>query len=110
MKIRAMIPTLFALAILVGGPISNGFRCDSDPQGGLMCYCCLGKAVNCTMLSCSGCGGAHHRAAADRWTPELTFETFHLLSPAKMVYCEKTISLSPETAYLEVPDKPPNGV
>ncbi|MDA8125433.1 MAG: hypothetical protein M0009_09620 [Deltaproteobacteria bacterium] len=110
MKIRALLPTLFALAMLIGAPINNGLRCEADPRGGLICYCCQDKAAGCTMLSCSGCGGAHHSAAMERWSPEMTFEPFQLLSPARTIYCEKITTLAPEFAYREVPDKPPNRV
>lgn len=108
MKIRALIPTIIALAILVGGPFSYGPICGSDPQRGLTCYCCSGTGMNCTMISCAGCGGSHGSAAVDRWSPEMVPESFELLSAAAFAYRGKERSLLPEMAYLEVPHKPPN--
>jgi hypothetical protein len=108
MKIRNMIPAILALVILVGGPF--GRLGDSDPRGGLLCYCCSTTGEKCTMISCSGCCGAHAGATADRWSPEMTLESFPAVIPVKIVYGDREAVRSPEAVYLEVPDKPPKQV
>lgn len=105
-----MIPAIIALVILVGGPFGFGPMYDSDPHNGLICYCCSAMGENCTMISCSGCCGAHAGAPADRWSPEMTLESFPAIIPVKIVYGNREAVRSPETVYLEVPDKPPNRV
>ena len=110
MKIRTLIPAIIALVILVGGPFGFGPMCDTDPRGGLICYCCSAMGENCTMISCSGCCGAHAGAAADRWSPEMILESFPTIAPVKIVYGDGEAIRSPETVYLEVPDKPPKRV
>jgi hypothetical protein len=110
MKIRTMIPAILALVMLVGGPFGFGRLCDSDPRGGLLCYCCSTTGEKCTMISCSNCCGTHAGAPADRWSPEMTLESFRAIIPVKIVYGDREAVRSPETVYLEVPDKPPQRV
>ncbi len=76
MKIRTLIPAIIALVMLVGGPFGFGTMCDTDPRGGLICYCCSATGKNCTMISCAGCCGAHAGSVADRWSPEMIPESF----------------------------------
>ena len=110
MKIHTLIPAIIALVILVGGPFGFGPMCDTDPHGGLICYCCSETGKNCTMISCSGCCGAHAGFAADRWSPEMIPESFPAIIPMKIVYGDGEAIRSPETVYLEVPDKPPKSI
>jgi len=110
MKIRTLIPAIIALVIVIGGPFGFGVSCDSDPHGGLLCYCCSDRGENCTMISCSGCCGAHSGVSADRWSPEMILESFPAIVSAKIVYGTWEATRSPETVYLEVPDKPPKNV
>ena len=110
MKIRTLIPAIIALVILVGGPFGFGPLCDSDPHGGLLCYCCSDRGENCAMISCSGCCGAHAGVSADRWSPEMIPESFSNNNPMKVVYGNREAIRSPETVYLEVPDKPPKSI
>lgn len=108
MKIRNMIPAILAIVMLVGGPFGFGQMCDSDPRAGLLCYCCSDTGEKCTMISCSGCCGAHAGAAADRWSPELTLESVPTITPLKkIVYADREAAQPPATVYLEVPDQPP---
>lgn len=107
MKIRTMIPAIIALVMLVGGPFGFESICDSDPRGGLVCYCCSATENNCTMISCSGCCGAHAGAVADRASSEMIPESFLTIIPTKIVYGDREAVRSPETVFLEVPDKPP---
>lgn len=108
MKIRTLIPAIIALVILVGGPFGFGPLRDTDPRGGLICYCCSATGKNCTMISCSGCCGAHTGAPADRWSPEMVLESFPAITPLRVVYGDGEAVRSPEIVYLEVPDRPPN--
>ena len=110
MKIRTMIPAIIALVILVGGPFGFGPLRQDDPRGGLICYCGCATGQNCTMISCSGCCGAKAGAPADRWSPEMTLESLPTITSVKVVYGDEEVSRSPETIYLEVPDKPPEKV
>jgi hypothetical protein len=107
MKIRTLIPAILALIMLVGGPFGFGKPCDPDPRAGLLCYCCSDTGEKCTMISCSGCCGAHGGAAADRWSPEMTLESFPAVVPIKIVYSDRETVRAPEAVYPEVPDKPP---
>ena len=107
MKIRTMIPAIVALVMLVGGPLGVGPSCESDPRAGLVCYCGCATEENCTMISCSGCCGAHAGASADRWSPEMILESFPSIIPVKVVYGSGETIRFPETVYLEVPEKPP---
>ncbi|MCE5263973.1 MAG: hypothetical protein LLG97_10615 [Deltaproteobacteria bacterium] len=106
-KIRTWIPVILALAILVGGPFGFGRMDDSDPRGGLICYCCSATGETCAMISCSGCCGAHTSATADRWSPEMTLESSPAFIPATVVYGDLETAQPPETVYLDVPDEPP---
>lgn len=107
MKIRT-IPAIIALIMLLGNPFGFGRLIDSDPSAGLLCYCCSTAEGNCPMLSCSGCcGGAHAVAPADRWSPEMTLESLPFIIPAAFVYGGCETEPSPETVYLDLPDKPP---
>jgi hypothetical protein len=110
MKIRTLIPAIIALVILVGGPFGFGTMRDPDPHGGLICYCCTAEGEKCTMISCSGCCGAHAGAAVDRWSPEMILESFPMITTLKVVYGDQAASRSPETVYLEVPDQPPKSL
>jgi hypothetical protein len=110
MKIRTLIPAIIALVILVGGPFGFGRPCDTDPRAGLLCYCCSAMGENCAMISCEGCCGAHAGASADRWSPEMVPESFPIQTPFNVVSGDHEAVRSPETVYLEVPDKPPKGV
>lgn len=110
MKIRTMIPAIIALVILVGGPFGFGQRCDTDPRGGLVCYCGCAVDENCTMISCSGCCAGHAGASADRWSPEMTLESFPAITSLKGGYGDREAIRAPETVVLEVRDKPPNNV
>lgn len=107
MKIRTLIPAIIALVILVGGPFGFGPMRDADPRGGLICYCCSATGQNCIMLSCAGCCGAHAGAPADRWSPEMILGPFPTMTPLQIVYGNREAVQSPETVYIEVPDKPP---
>lgn len=108
MKIRTLIPAILALVMLLGGPFGFGRPCDSDPRAGLLCYCCSDTGERCTMISCSGCCGAHASATADRWSPELTLESVPTITPMKkIVYGPLEALRSPKAVYLEVPDHPP---
>jgi hypothetical protein len=107
MKIRTMIPAILALVMLVGGPFGFGQLYDSDPRGGLLCYCCSTMGERCAMLSCSGCCGAHGGATADRWSPEMTLESSPAFIPITIVYGDLETAQPPETVYLDVPDQPP---
>jgi hypothetical protein len=62
------------------------------------------------MLSCEGCCGAHAGVSADRWSPEMVPESSPAMTPFNVVYGDHEAVRSPETVYLEVPDKPPKGV
>jgi hypothetical protein len=62
------------------------------------------------MISCSGCCGGHAGTAADRWSPEMILESFPMISPTAVAYGDGEAIRSPETVYLEVPDKPPKRV
>jgi hypothetical protein len=108
MKVRTLIPAIIALVILVGSPFGFGPLRDTDPRGGLICYCGCAMGENCTMISCAGCCGAHARATADRWAPEMIPESFPAVIYVKILYGAGEVIRSPETVYLEVPDKPPN--
>jgi hypothetical protein len=110
MKIRTLIPAIIALIILVGSPFGFGPMRDSDPRGGLICYCCSAMGENCTMLSCAGCCGAHAGFNADRWSPEMIPESFPTITPVKVVYGEREATRPPDTVYLEVPVKPPKDI
>jgi hypothetical protein len=107
MKIRTLIPAIVALIMLLGAPFGVGPMRDSDPRGGLLCYCCSGMEENCTMLSCAGCCGAHHGVINDRWSPEMTLDALPQITPLRVVYGEKEASQLLPTIYLEVPDMPP---
>ncbi len=107
MKIRTLIPAIMALVILVGAPFGFGTLCDTDPRGGLVCYCGCASGESCTMISCAGCCGAHAQSAADRWSPEIILESFPAIIIVKIMYDDREASRSPKTIYLEVPDKPP---
>jgi hypothetical protein len=109
MKIRTMIPAIMALAMLLGSPFGLGPMCNPDPRE-LVCYCCSAMGENCTMISCSGCGGAHAASAADRWSPEMILESFPSIIPVQIVYGDREGIRSPETIYLDVPDKPPKKI
>lgn len=106
-KIRTLTLTFLALVILVGGPFGFGRICDSDPRGGLICYCCSATGEQCSMISCSGCCGAHAGATADRWSPEMTLEKSPAFIPATVVFGDLETARPPETVYLDVPDQPP---
>ena len=110
MKIHTLIPAIIALVILVGGPFGFGTKCDTDPRGGLICYCACAMGENCIMISCAGCCGAHAGSTADRWAPEMLSESFPAIIPVKIVYGDGDALRSPETVYIEVPDKPPKRV
>jgi hypothetical protein len=107
MKIHSLIPAILALVMLVAGPFGFGQLCDSDPRAGLLCYCCSNNGEKCTMISCSGCCGAHVGTPADRWSPELTLDSFPAIISLKIVYDIPEAARTPEAVYLEVPDKPP---
>ena len=108
MKVYKLIPAIIALVILVGSPFGLGRICDSDPRGGLICYCgCSEKGEGCTMISCKGCCGGHTGAVTDRWSPEMIPEFHPVINPVKIVYGDVDVIQSPPSAYLEVPDKPP---
>lgn len=107
MKIRTMIPAIIALVILVGGAFGFGWLCDTDPRGGLICYCCSDTGKHCTMISCTGCCGAHTGSVADRWSPEMIPEFFPATIPVTIAHGDGETIRSPEIVYLEVPDKPP---
>lgn len=109
-KKRTMIPAIIALVILVGGPFGFGPMNDSDPRGGLVCYCGCAMGENCTMISCSGCCGGHTGVLADRWSPEIILMSPPTITPFKVAYGSREDIRSPETVYLEVPDKPPKKV
>jgi len=110
MKIRTMIPAIIALVMLVGGPFGFGSSCGSDPRGGLVCYCGCARGEDCTMISCSGCCGAHAAAAAESSSSEMIPEYFPMIIPVKIVYGDLEAIPLPETIYLDVPDKPPKNV
>jgi hypothetical protein len=107
LKIHTLIPAIIALVILVGSPFGFGSMCNTDPRGGLICYCCSDTGKNCTMISCSGCCGAHSGTPADRWSPEMIPESFPGAIPVRIVYGDGEVIRSPEIVFLEVPDKPP---
>lgn len=108
-KIQRLFPTIIALVILVGAPFGLGPLHDTDPAGGLICYCCSDMGKSCTMISCAGCCGSHAGTPADRWSPEMIPEFFPPLVPVKIAYGSGDATRMPETVYLEVPDKPPQG-
>ncbi len=108
LKTATLIPLILAVLILAGGPFSHGSLCLSDEPEGLLCYCCFGPGMSCTMISCSGCCGAHGSALQDRWSPEMLPEAFHLGALLKFVYCGNPLFPLPEIPYLEIQDKPPN--
>ncbi|MBE0556553.1 MAG: hypothetical protein IH628_04900 [Proteobacteria bacterium] len=111
MKIRTMIPAIIALVILVGGPFGFGPLHETDPRGGLICYCGCAMGEHCTMISCAGCCGAHAGASADRWSPDMILlGSLPPRAPFKVAYCGGEAIRSPEAVYLEVPDKPPKRV
>jgi len=107
MKIRAMIPAILALVILVGGPFGFGRMCDTDARGGLACYCCSDLGKNCTMISCEGCCGAHAGSVADRWSPEMIPTFLPPLFFLKAATNRGEALQPPESVCLEIPDKPP---
>lgn len=107
-KIHTLIPAIIALVILVGGPFGFGTSCDTDLRGGLICYCCSDTGKNCTMISCAGCCGAHTGTPTDRWSPEMILGSLPPIAPLRVVYGGGEAIRSPETVFLEVPDKPPN--
>ncbi len=108
MKAYKLIPALIALVILVGSPFGFGSLCESDPRGGLICYCgCSERGEGCTMISCEGCCGGHTGAVTDRWSPEMIPASFPSIVTVKMAYGGEGNGLSPETVYLEVLEKPP---
>ena len=98
---------MIAMVMLLGVPFGVGTMCDSDPQRGLICYCC---SSGCTMISCSGCRGPHTVSPADRWSPEMTLESFSPQSSVRVLYCDEESFQSPESITLDVPDKPPRAV
>jgi len=110
MKIHTLIPAIIALIILVGGPFGFGTMCEDDPRGGLICYCCSDTGKTCTMISCAGCCGAHVGSVADRWAPEMLPESFPVMISLRILCGDGELIRSPETVYLEVPDKPPKSV
>jgi len=111
MKVCRLIPAIIALAILVGGPFGLGRMCDTDPRGGLICYCgCLERGGNCTMISCEGCCGGHTGSVTDHRSPEMTLEPFPENITLLIAYGDREASGLPENVYLEVPDKPPKYV
>jgi hypothetical protein len=110
MRIRALIPAVIAVIVLVGGPFGFGPMRDTDARGGLICYCCSSMEKNCAMISCAGCCGAHAGSVADRWSPEMILVSFPTITPLQIVHGGSEAVRSPETAYLEVPDKPPEKV
>jgi hypothetical protein len=107
MKIRTLIPAIIAIVILVGGPFGFGPLRDTDPRGGLVCYCCSAAGQTCPMISCSCCCGGQAGLTADRWSPEMILVSFPTITPLQIVYGDIEAVRSPETVYLEVPDKPP---
>ena len=110
MKIRTLIPAIIALIILVGSPFGFGPMRDTDPRGGLICYCCSAMGGHCTMLSCAGCCGTHAGASADRWSPEMIPEPVPTMTPLNVLSSRAEAIGPPETVYLEVPDKPPKKI
>jgi hypothetical protein len=110
MKIRTLIPAIVALIILVGGPFGFKPMRDSDPHGGLICYCCSAMGEKCAMISCSGCCGGHAGFVDERWSPEMIPESFPAITPLKVVSGDQEASRSPESVYLEVPDMPPKSL
>jgi hypothetical protein len=108
MKLRALILAFTAFLMLVGGPFGLGTRCDSDPRGGLTCYCCADLGENCAMISCSGCCGGHAgKAATDSRPSVLVLEYFSADPLLRVAYGDLDTFGEPQIIYLDVPDKPP---
>jgi hypothetical protein len=110
MKVRAFMPALIALIVLLGSPFSSVPLCASKPHGGLVCYCCADMAGKpCPMISCKGCKG---RGALDvpPWTPELIVALVEPILYLTPVFFETASFCPPETVYIEVPIKPPIAV
>jgi hypothetical protein len=107
MKIRTLIPAIIALVILVSGPFGFGPLRDSNPRGGLICYCCSAVDQNCPMISCACCCGGQAGFTADRWSPEMILVSFPATTPLQIAYGDIETVGSPETIYIEVPDRPP---
>jgi hypothetical protein len=109
MKIRTFIPAMIALLVLLISPFSYMPLCGAKANGGLVCYCCNDTGKKCTMISCMGC-----KAKGDfdesRWTPEMILDSFFPTIQIKPVYAETKFFIIPESAYIEVPVKPPNHI
>jgi hypothetical protein len=111
MKKRNLIPGIIAIIVVLSAPFSHLPMSDSDPHGGLICYCCSALGEKCSMISCSGCGGCGAKTGdVDRWSPELLPHSFHALSHLRFVYRGMESCRSPESVCLDVLDKPPNRV
>ena len=112
MKIRNLIPVIMALVVLSGAPFSQMLVSDSDPHGGLVCYCCSASGEKCSMISCSGCSGCRTQTgpAVDRWSPEMILSSFYFIFPLRFIYSEAECNRLPESVCLDVPQKPPNRV
>lgn len=110
MKIRAFLPALIALLILLGLPYTPLMRVVvSKHHGGLVCYCCTNAAKPCVMISCSCC---KDKTGIDipRWVPEMIFNSHHPVVSIKLVYTETEFSITPGKVYIEVPVQPPNAI
>ena len=111
MKIRNLIPVIITIIVVLSAPFSHLPTSDSDPHGGLICYCCSALGEKCSMISCSGCSGCKTQTGdVDRWSPEMILSSFHLISPLRFIYYEAECGRSPESVCLDVPKKPPNRV
>jgi len=108
MKIRAFLPSLIALVVLLGSPFGSLPLCASKPpHGGLLCYCCADTAGKpCAMISCKGCKS---RGALEvpNWVPEMIFSSCVPILHLTPVFFETASFCPPGTVYLEVPVKPP---
>jgi hypothetical protein len=110
MKTGKLIPLVIALIVLLSGPFSHVRICDSDPRGGLICYCCSASGQKCTMISCSGCCGSRSRDAIDRWSPEMVLALIHPFSPLPLACWVTQIFQTPESVFLDIPHQPPKTV
>lgn len=110
MKICKLIPSIIVCVVLLSAPFGHMKTYGSDPHGGLICYCCSAAGQKCAMLSCSGCCGSHAGDVVDRWSPEMVLGSIHPIPLLHVAYRETEPPKTPETVYLEVPDKPPETV
>jgi hypothetical protein len=110
MKVYNFIPSIIALFVLLGSPFGSLTLCASKPHGGLVCYCCADmEGKPCAMISCKGCK-ARTGVEVPRWMPEMTFNSYEPIFQTVPVYTKTEFFSIPESAYIDVPVKPPNHI